>query len=298
MKKTISIIFSFKNEEECLNELLKRTLNSIKDIDLNFEFIFFNDGSDDNSQDIIEKYLVEIKKLNYQYQTFYEKNNIGVFPSLKKSLKNCKGDAAIYLDCDLQDPPELIPEMINLWMKGNLIVNTVRKKRYGESISKMILTKFAYKIINLISDKKITENSGDYKLIDLQVIKKITNIRDEDPFLRHLVNTFGFKSTIVYYDRDKRGFGESKFQLNSSISPYIEFQKGIFLTNNKISVISFLLFILFVFLSLTSLVFYIIIKKNLFLLIFILLILISLFLFLISLNSFFLLRIYKMINKI
>lgn len=297
MKKKISIIFSFKNEYENLSNLIERTLKSIDEIDLNFEFIFFNDASTDNSQKIIDDHLKILEKRSYTYKVFNEKDNIGVFPSLKKSLLNCSGDAAIYLDCDLQDPPEIIPKMIKMWLEGIMIVNTVRKKRFGETFLKIFLTKVAYKLINFVSEKKILENSGDFKLIDRCIINKVIEIRDEDPFLRHFVNSFGYSSSYVEYDRDKRASGMSKFQLNSSISPYVEFQKGLFLTNKKLSVLFLILSALIFFSSIVILLLYFAFGFNYFFIYFLILINLSLLLFSISCMTFFLNRIYKLLNK-
>ena len=220
--KLISIIFSFKNEEKNLDELIKRIQTTFSKINsYKYELIFVNDCSDDKS----EKILLNLQK-NNPITIINMTRTFGVGPCVLAGFREAKGDAIIYMDSDLQDPPEIIPDLINEYEQGSEIVHTVRTKRHGESFFKMLITKMAYKIINYLSEIPLPTEAGDFKLISSTALKRILLQNEFRPYIRGLSIWVGYKQSFVKYERDPRAEGESKFPLFSK-GPITEFISGI-----------------------------------------------------------------------
>jgi dolichol-phosphate mannosyltransferase len=220
--KLISIIFSFKNEEKNLDELIKRIQTTFSKINsYKYELIFVNDCSDDKS----EKILLNLQK-NNPITIINMTRTFGVGPCVLAGFREAKGDAIIYMDSDLQDPPEIIPDLISEYEKGSEIVHTVRTKRHGESFFKMLITKMAYRIINYLSEIPLPTEAGDFKLISRTALKKILLQNEFRPYIRGLSIWVGYKQSFVKYERDPRADGESKFPLFSK-GPITEFISGI-----------------------------------------------------------------------
>ena len=220
--KLISIIFSFKNEEQNLNELIKRIQTSFLKVEnYNYELIFVNDCSEDKSEEI----LLDLQK-NNPITIINMTRTFGVGPCVLAGFRESKGDAIIYMDSDLQDPPEIIPKLINEYDKGSEIVHTVRTKRLGESLFKMWVTKIAYKLINYLSEIPLPTEAGDFKLISRIALNKILLQSEFRPYIRGLSIWVGYKQSFVKYERDPRAEGESKFPLFSK-GPITEFISGI-----------------------------------------------------------------------
>lgn len=218
----LSIVFSFRNEQENLIELLYRVDNAVKKTAfVEHEYIFVNDYSTDNSLDL----LIDLQK-NYPIVVINMSRNFGVTPCVMAGLEYSSGDAVIYLDSDLQDPPELIPEMVKLYMDGADAVHTIRLSRAGEGIIKLWLTSLAYKTINLFSSIKLTANSGDYKLLSRRVANSILALTEYDLYMRALSVWVGYNQKYIYYDREPRFSGNSKFPLYSR-GPINEFIRGL-----------------------------------------------------------------------
>jgi len=220
--KLISIIFSFKNEEKNLNELTKRIQTSFLKIDnYKYELIFVNDCSEDKSEEI----LLDLQKDN-PITIINMTRTFGVGPCVLAGFRESKGDAIIYMDSDLQDPPEIIPKLISEYEKGSEIVHTIRTKRHGESLFKMWVTKTAYKLINYLSEIPLPTEAGDFKLISRTALKKILLQNEFRPYIRGLSIWVGYKQSFIKYERDRRAEGESKFPLFSK-GPITEFISGI-----------------------------------------------------------------------
>ena len=220
--KLISIIFSFKNEETNLYELIKRIKSSLSVINnWKYQLIFINDCSEDSSEEI----LIDLQK-NNPITIINMTRTFGVGPCVLAGFREAKGDAIVYMDADLQDPPEIIPKLIKEYEKGSEIVHTVRTKRYGESLFKMGVTKIAYKIINYLSEIPLPTEAGDFKLISRTALEKILLQNEFRPYIRGLSIWVGYKQSFVNYERDPRAGGESKFPLLSK-GPITEFISGI-----------------------------------------------------------------------
>ena len=220
--KLISYVFSFKNEEKNLEELIQRIHKSVEKLNnYDYELIFVNDASDDNS----EKILLDLQK-QYPITLINMSRTFGVGPCVLAGFKHARGDCIIYMDSDLQDPPEILEKLINEYEAGAEIVHTVRSKRLGESGLKLLLTKLAYKIINFLSDINLPTEAGDYKLISKRALSKILEQKEFRPYIRGLSVWVGFKQAYIEYIRDARFGGNTKFPLLSA-GPVTQFISGV-----------------------------------------------------------------------
>ena len=220
--KLISFVFSFKNEEKNLEELVKRVDESVKKLpDYEYELIFVNDASEDNS----EKLLENLQK-KFPITLINMSRTFGVGPCVLAGFKHTKGDCIVYMDSDLQDPPEILEKLIQEYEKGAEIVHTVRTKRLGESKFKLFITKIAYKIINFLSDINLPTEAGDFKLISKKALNKILDQKEFRPYIRGLSVWVGFKQAHVEYIRDARNEGNTKFPLLSA-GPVTQFISGV-----------------------------------------------------------------------
>ncbi len=220
--RLISIIFSFKNEEKNLKELVKRVNSSLSKLkNWKYEMIFVNDSSNDNSEEI----LLDLQKTN-PIMIINMTRTFGVGPCVLAGFRHAKGDAIIYMDADLQDPPEILTKLIEEYEKGVEVVHTVRTKRIGESSFKLFITKLAYRIINYLSDIPLPTEAGDFKLISKTALNKILEQKEFRPYVRGLSVWVGYKQSFVKYERQSRSDGQSKFPLYSR-GPITEFINGI-----------------------------------------------------------------------
>ena len=218
----VSFVFSFKNEEKNLEELVKRVDQAVKKINnYNYELIFVNDNSDDDSENILET----LQK-NYPITIINMSRTFGVGPCVLAGFQNASGDCVIYMDSDLQDPPEIIEKLIKEHEDGAEVVHTIRTNRLGESQLKLFITKIAYRIINFLSDIKLPVEAGDFKLISKRVLKKILDQKEFRPYIRGLSIWVGFKQSFVEYIREPRSGGITKFPLLSA-GPVTQFISGV-----------------------------------------------------------------------
>ena len=222
-KKCLSFVFTFRNEEDVLQEFIDRFLKVIKEINYEYEMIFVNDSSNDKSLKIIEKN----RSSNKNIKIINMSRRFGVSACIIAGFKHCSGDAVIYMDCDLQDPPEIIPDILKKWEAGCDVVHTVRTKRLGENFFRLFLVKMAYKIIDGLSEIKILQNSGNFKLISKRALIDLLKLKDHDPFLRGLSAWVGYKQDKIFYDRDPRAAGKTHFSLLSSAGLYQDLIRGI-----------------------------------------------------------------------
>lgn len=212
----LSVILSFFNEEEILPELIRRLRNVLrKEYDeerlSGYELIFVNDASTDRSED----FLLEEAKKYHDIKIITMSRNFGVSPCVLAGMEYSSGDLVVYMDADLQDPPELIPEMLKAWREGNDIevVNTVRLSRKGEPFLKLLITKIGYRILKYVTNINFIIEAGDFKLLTRRAVLHLRRLNEKLPFLRGLVYWIGFNQTVVYYHRDARYFGRPKFRL-------------------------------------------------------------------------------------
>lgn len=218
----LSYVFSFRNEEANIPELIRRVTDVSNNIyDCSYEMIFVNDASTDKSLEI----LLQLQK-DYPITIVNMSRRFGVTPCVLAGLAYAKGDAVVYMDSDLQDPPELVSEMVSRFRNGAEVVHTTRTHRDGEGPLKMWATKKAYKIINYFSDIDLPENTGDFKLLSSRVVRKILELKEYDPYMRGLSVWVGFKQEFILYRREARFGGATKFPLFSK-GPIREFSRGL-----------------------------------------------------------------------
>lgn len=258
-KKTLSLIFSFLNEELVLQELINKVEKALGKVNYEYELIFVNDASTDKSLSILE----ENRKRNQRIKIINMSRRFGITPCVIAGYRHSIGDAVIHMDSDLQDPPEIISKLIKKWEEGSDVVHTVRTKRKGENFVKMFVTKIAYKVIASVSDIKILENSGDFKLISRRALESILKLDEDEPLLRGLPAWVGYHQSKVYYERNARYAGESHIPFLSSSKPRKEFIRGITSFSSVPLYISLYVGFLVAFVSLVYML-YIVVQKNFF----------------------------------
>lgn len=220
--KLLSIVFSFRNEEGNIEELVKRISQSLEKVESwNYELIFVNDDSTDSS----EKILLDLQK-KFPIKIINMSRRFGIDPCVLAGFRNAEGDAIIYLHTDLQDPPEIIPELIKKHEEGFDVVHTVKTKRKGEAKFRMFVTKIAYYIINILSDINLPVQAGDYKLVSRKALNEILKQKEYRPYIRGLSVWVGFKQGFVNYVREPRSSGISKMPLLSA-GPVTDFINGV-----------------------------------------------------------------------
>lgn len=208
-------MLSFYNEESILPELISRLRAVFGDlIDKNiinsYELIFVNDCSTDKSEIYIKSQISsdDIVLINMS-------RNFGVSECALAGMEYSTGDAVIYMDADLQDPPEIIPRLIQAWQEDHdsEVVYTTRTKREGEHWLKLLITKIGYRFINSISDVELQIDSGDFKLLSRKVVSNLLKLKEDKPYIRGLVSWVGFKQTQVFYERQARFDGRENTKM-------------------------------------------------------------------------------------
>jgi len=207
MKKLISIVIPAYNEEDVLDELQRR-LKNIIDSNTNYEFeiIIVENGSWDSS---FEK-LIQINKEDPRFKIVKLSKNFGCDGGITAGLKYAKGDAAVIMNADLQDPPEMIMQFLEKWEEGYEIIYGIIEKRNGVSFTRKILSKLAYEIIYKLTHEAIPKNASDFRLIDKKVYIIVNNMEEKNKFLRGIIAWTGFKQTGIPYERPARYAGETK----------------------------------------------------------------------------------------
>jgi dolichol-phosphate mannosyltransferase len=200
-------------EEAVAEECYKRLLEIAVTNKINYEMIFVNDGSADGTLEILER----IAKNDKQVKLISFSRNFGHQIAVTAGLDKAKGDAVVVIDADLQDPPELIPKMIDLWEQGYDVVYGKRKKRDGETWFKLITAKYFYRFLNKMSSVKIPMDTGDFRLMDKKVVAALKQMPEKNRFLRGMASWVGFKQTPLEYERHERFAGETKYPLKKMI---------------------------------------------------------------------------------
>ena len=212
--KKISLIVPVYYEEKVVNECYKRLTEVLQNLEnYDYEIIFINDGSKDRTLELLE----EIASKDNKIKILSFARNFGHQAAVTAGLKHISGDAIVIIDADLQDPPESIPEMIKLWEEGNQIIYGKRKTRKGESAFKILTAKMFYNTLNALSDVEIPKDTGDFRLVDRQVVDVINTFPEHNKFLRGLWSWVGFKQLPYEYERKERFAGETKYPLKKMV---------------------------------------------------------------------------------
>lgn len=203
----ISVVFSFRNEAQNLRVLVERLARMFSAEPVDYELIFVDDDSTDDSAAILK----EIRVANSAVKTLRLSRRFGVAEGVRAGLDASRGDAVIYMDTDLQDPPEVIPALLAAWRDGAEVVHTVRSRREGESWLKMRLTGLAYRLIRFGSTIALPVDAGDFKLLSRRAVGHLLALGESDPYLRGLVVWLGFRQVFVPYVREARHGGRTHF---------------------------------------------------------------------------------------
>lgn len=208
----LSIVIPVFNEVDNIYPLLNELLPCIKQY--NYEIIFVNDGSTDGT----DKKIYEMANKDKQIKLVSFNRNFGHQIALMAGYSFAQGQAVISMDADLQDPPSVIPEMVEKWRQGVKIVYAKRKKRNVDSVFKQKTARFFYSFMNMLSDIKIPENVGDFRLLDKVAVQYLNQLSEHSPFLRGLVAWGGFKYDYVYFDRVERHSGSTHYSLSKMLN--------------------------------------------------------------------------------
>jgi glycosyltransferase involved in cell wall biosynthesis len=202
-----SIIAPCYNEQGNLEELYRRSREILERTGESWELVLINDGSVDRTAEMMRQLHAADPRVHF----IDFARNFGHQIAVTAGLDYAQGDAVIIIDADLQDPPELILEMIEKWKEGYHVVYAVRKERKGESWFKLFTAKLFYRIIYRITDVNIPLDTGDFRLMDRKVVNALKEMKERHRFIRGMTSWVGFKQTGVYYTREERFAGETKY---------------------------------------------------------------------------------------
>lgn len=205
--KKISVIIPMKNESENVQIIIENLLLVLSKISLDYELVFVNDGSTDNTLDL----LLEIQKGNSKIRIIDLSRNFGKEAAVYAGFENCTGDCAVCVDADLQDPPQIITEMVEHWFNGYEIVIAVRSSRSSDGILKKYTAQWFYNLINRMSNTKLVANAGDYRLLDRLAVNAFLQLGEKVRFNKGIFSWIGFKQKLVYHERSERVAGKTKW---------------------------------------------------------------------------------------
>ena len=212
--KKVSVVIPMYYEEEVANECYNKVSSILKKLEnYDYEIIFINDGSKDKTLEILESLAKQDEKI----KVISFSRNFGHQAAVTAGLKEVAGDAIVIIDADLQDPPELIPDMLKFWEQGNEVIYGKRKTRKGESHFKLFTAKMFYKTLNALSDVEIPKDTGDFRLVDRKVVDVVNSLPEHNKFLRGLFSWVGFKQMPYEYERQERFAGKTKYPLKKML---------------------------------------------------------------------------------
>ena len=184
----------------------------------NFEILFINDGSKDNTLDIIKNLREKDKRVCYVNLS----RNYGKETAMMAGFDYCKGDCLIILDADLQDPPELIPEMLKYWEEGYDDVYAKRRSRKGETFLKKFTSKMYYKTLQSVTNIEIQKDTGDFRLLDRRCVEALKQLRESQRYTKGLFSWIGYKKKEILFDRDPRAAGKTKWNYRKLVGSSID----------------------------------------------------------------------------
>jgi glycosyltransferase involved in cell wall biosynthesis len=206
-QQLVSIVVPAFNEEVVLPDFHRSIDRVLPELPFDFEIIYINDGSSDNTLDIIRK----LRQSDDRVTLIDLSRNFGKEIALTAGLHKAAGDAVVVIDADLQDPPELIPELIHEWQNGYDVVYAQRTHRKGESLLKRTTAHFFYRIIQRISRISIPEDTGDFRILSRRAVNALNTLSEQHRFMKGLFAWIGYRQKAVHYQRNPRQAGETKW---------------------------------------------------------------------------------------
>ena len=219
MKKLISVLIPAYNEEEVLDMLMERLSKLAADQPkYSWEFMFVNDGSRDRTLEIIKQYAERDTRVSYINLS----RNFGKETAMIAGFDHVRGDAVVNIDADLQDPPELIPQMIKYWEDGYDDVFARRRSRAGESFVKKLTSQVYYKVLQRSTRIPIQIDTGDFRLLDRRCIDALKQFRESERYTKGMFSWIGYKKKEILYDRDSRAAGTTKWNYGKLVNLAID----------------------------------------------------------------------------
>ena len=203
----LSVVAPVYNEQELIEEFYSRVCKALTGFA--FELVLIDDGSSDGTAAILQRLASQDPRVHVVYLS----RNFGHQTALTAGLDHARGDAVVMLDADLQDPPELIPRMVDHWRAGCDVVYAVREHREGESFFKLATARWFYKLFDKLTQVNLHHNSGDFRLLDRRPLRDLMSMREHSRFLRGMTVWVGYRQAAVPYRRDPRYAGETKYTL-------------------------------------------------------------------------------------
>jgi glycosyltransferase involved in cell wall biosynthesis len=209
----LSVVVPSFNEEQVLRQTHQRLLTALAPLETEFEIVYVDDGSTDGTATILH----DLSATDSRVRVVRFARNFGHQMAVTAGIDHSRGEAVVLIDADLQDPPEVIPRMVDLWREGYEVVYGVRRHRPGETIIKRSSAAAFYRMINLMSDVPIPLDTGDFRLMDRCVVDVLREMPEQHRFIRGMVSWVGFKQCPIYYERSPRFAGESKYPLGKMV---------------------------------------------------------------------------------
>jgi len=209
IKPMVSVVIPYYNEQQSLSKTISRLASVFSALDVELELVLVDDGSQDKSTELavsVVRNLADVKCI-----LLVLSRNFGKEAALSAGIDASTGEAVIPFDADLQDPPDVIRHMLEKWRQGYEVVYGVRSSRQGESILKKATAHIFYRLIAILSDTKIPNDTGDFRLMDRKVVEAIKSLPERSRFMKGLFTWVGFRQTSVYYERKIRISGNSKW---------------------------------------------------------------------------------------
>jgi glycosyltransferase involved in cell wall biosynthesis len=203
----ISVVVPVYNEEENLDALFGRLMAVLAEIGARYEIVCVNDGSRDGTL----KGLIDYHHRYPQIKVVNLSRNFGKDVAMTAGIDHARGEAVIPIDADLQDPPELIADMVGKWREGYDVVYASRRERKGETWLKRFTAGIFYRVMNKLSDFPIPPNTGDFRLLDRRVVESLKRMPERNRFMKGLFAWVGYRQTAIFFDREPRHLGQTKW---------------------------------------------------------------------------------------
>lgn len=204
---TLSVVVPYFNEQDVLPELHSRLSSVLEQLPDSSEIVYIDDGSNDSSLTVVESFSSRTTAI----KSIALSRNFGKEAAMSAGLEYCSGLAVILLDADLQDPPELIPQMLDKWREGYDVVNMQRSERLGETWFKRKSAALFYRLLNSMAKSRIPENVGDFRLLSREVVDHINRLPERNRYMKGIFSWPGFKQVTMSFQRDARFCGETKW---------------------------------------------------------------------------------------